>query len=88
MMNKTKILTIRFENEIRREEIACFRGAIINAMENADVLFHNHTDDDSLRYAYRTNASTRKRIVMEKPLLRVTIVMVILRFDREKSICG
>ena len=52
MMNKTKILTIRFENEIRREEIACFRGAIINAMENADVLFHNHTDDDSLRYAY------------------------------------
>lgn len=52
MMNKTKILTIRFENEIRREEIACFRGAIINAMENADVLFHNHTDDDGLRYAY------------------------------------
>lgn len=52
MMNKTKILTIRFENEIRREEITCFRGAIINAMENADVLFHNHTDDDSLRYAY------------------------------------
>lgn len=52
MMNKTKILTIRFENEIRREEIACFRGAIINAMENADVLFHNHTDDDNLRYAY------------------------------------
>lgn len=51
-MNKTKILTIRFENEIRREEIACFRGAVINAMESANVLFHNHTDDDGLRYAY------------------------------------
>ena len=52
MMNKTKILTIRFENEIKREEIACFRGAVINAMESANVLFHNHTDDDGLRYAY------------------------------------
>ena len=52
MMNKTQILTIRFENEIKREEIACFRGAVINAMESANVLFHNHADDDGLRYAY------------------------------------
>lgn len=52
MMNKTKVLIIRFENEIRREEIVCFRGAVIHAMENANVLFHNHTDEDGLRYAY------------------------------------
>jgi len=50
-MNKQKVLTIRFKNTISQEEIPQFRGAIINTMENANFLFHNH-ENDRLRYAY------------------------------------
>ena len=49
---KTKILTVRFANGIAREEVPLFRGAVINSMEGAGILFHNHAGDDKLRYAY------------------------------------
>ncbi len=51
-MNKQKILIIGFANEIKREEIHLFRGAVINAMQNANLLFHNHDSEDKLRYSY------------------------------------
>lgn len=50
-MNKQKILTIRFKNALRQEELQHFRGAINHAMEKANILFHNHTDDN-YRYSY------------------------------------
>ena len=51
-MEKVKVLVVRFSNEIMREEIPLFRGAIVNAIENADLLFHNHEEDGQLRYSY------------------------------------
>lgn len=51
-MERIKVLTVRFVNEIMREEVPLFRGAIINAMEDANLLFHNHEEDGRLRYAY------------------------------------
>ncbi len=52
MEGNVNTLLIRFQNEIANNEVAMFRGAIINAVGNSDVLFHNHTDDDGFRYAY------------------------------------
>lgn len=45
-------LVIQFQNEISMREIPLFRGCVIHAMENANLLFHNHLDDDGLRYRY------------------------------------
>lgn len=50
-MNKTKLLLIRFVNPISQKEIHYFRGAIIQAMESAKVLFHNH-QEEGFRYSY------------------------------------
>lgn len=50
-MNQTHILTIRFKNEISQREISLFRGAIIQTMDHAPLLFHNH-EKDKLRYSY------------------------------------
>lgn len=51
-MNNIKTLIVSFGNEISLWEIPLFRGAVIHAMENANVLFHNHLDDNSFRYRY------------------------------------
>lgn len=51
-MNYTSILTIKFSNHISKSEIPLLRGAIINALEHNNILFHNHNDDNSLRYSY------------------------------------
>ena len=51
-MKIEKILIVRFSNEISINEIPLFRGAVISAMDNADLLFHNHKGDGALRYAY------------------------------------
>lgn len=51
-MNKVKTLIIRFKNEIAEREVEWFRGAVIHAMQNADVLFHNHLDGEKLRFGY------------------------------------
>jgi hypothetical protein len=50
-MDKIKTLTIIFNNEISQQQIPLFRGAIIDTMDNANILFHNH-DEDNLRYSY------------------------------------
>ncbi|MBO7610444.1 MAG: hypothetical protein J6S96_09625 [Muribaculaceae bacterium] len=46
------VLNITFNNEIKPHEVPMFRGAIINALDEKLVLFHNHNDDNSLRYSY------------------------------------
>ncbi len=51
-MERLKVLTVRFSNEIKREEVPLFRGAIVNAIEDADLLFHNHEEGGQLRYSY------------------------------------
>lgn len=51
-MDKTKILIVRFSNEIWREELPLLRGAINTAIGDANVLFHNHEGGTRLRYAY------------------------------------
>ncbi len=51
-MKKIKILTIRFDNELYPYEIPKFRGAVVNKLSEANVLFHNHTGDTTYRYAY------------------------------------
>lgn len=53
-MNSLNIqtLVIQFENEISLHEIPLFRGCVIHAMEDANVLFHNHLSEDEYRYRY------------------------------------
>ncbi|MBP5742953.1 MAG: hypothetical protein J6W49_05910 [Paludibacteraceae bacterium] len=52
-MNKgINTLLVKFGNEIARHELPLFRGAIVDAVVDADVLFHNLLDDDKLRYSY------------------------------------
>ena len=50
--NKLHVLVVFFANEMSQEEFPYFRGAVIHAMENANVLFHNHLSDDEFRYKY------------------------------------
>ena len=50
-MKKIKYLQIQFKDEITAEELPKFRGAVIAAATEENVLFHNHVDDN-YRYAY------------------------------------
>lgn len=34
------------------EEVKLFRAAAIHALQNAEVLFHNHLDGEKLRFGY------------------------------------
>ncbi len=45
------VLTIIFNNELKPYEVPLFRGAVINALNEKDVLFHNH-EGDTFRYNY------------------------------------
>ena len=49
--NIIKLFTIEFGHKIDLKEIPKFRGAVISAMENAPIQFHNHLDD-GLVYSY------------------------------------
>lgn len=51
-MKRIKVLVIRFNNSIAHDEIPLFRGAIANAREDMNLLFHNHLEDGRLRYSY------------------------------------
>lgn len=52
-MNQTKIITVRFKNSILSTDIEAFRGAVINALQDKDILFHNHNlQDKGFRYSY------------------------------------
>lgn len=51
-MKKIKILTIRFQNELKPNEIELFRGAVLSKLEKtSSVLFHNHVGN-RFRYSY------------------------------------
>lgn len=48
-----RVLTIRLVDDISPREVTLFRGAVLNHMGNkADLLFHNHTGDNTFRYSY------------------------------------
>lgn len=50
---RIRVLTIRYTTDILYNEIPLFRGAVIAAMgDEANILFHNHIDDEKLRYSY------------------------------------
>lgn len=51
-MKRIKELVIRFNNPIAHDEIPLFRGAIANAREDMNLLFHNHLKDGRFRYSY------------------------------------
>ncbi len=52
-MGNTKIVTIRFKNIISPTDIEAFRGAVVNALKDKDILFHNHNlTDKGFRYSY------------------------------------
>lgn len=50
-MQKTNILYVQFQNEIKSTEIELFRGAILSKLGNAPTLFHNHLEGN-YRYSY------------------------------------
>lgn len=52
MEKKTKILIVKFANEIRNDEVPLFRGAVVSTMKKPHVLFHNHNSDGTLRFDY------------------------------------
>lgn len=48
-----RTLTIIFDTDISYKEIPLFRGAVLkNLGVKANVLYHNHTGDDTFRYSY------------------------------------
>ncbi len=53
-MNKyIRTLTISFDVDIRFKEIPLFRGAVLKILgDKANLLYHNHTSDDTFRYSY------------------------------------
>lgn len=51
-LDLTNILTIVFEQEIATKEIPLLRGAIIHALDNKLLLFHNHEENNKYRYSY------------------------------------
>src|SRR5690606_19483830 len=53
-MNKTKnirLLTVKFDFELKQDEIRQFRGAIIKTTNGSNNLFHNHTEKGNI-YRY------------------------------------
>ncbi len=46
-----RVLTIKFANPLRHQQVPEFRGAVIAALDQKRLLFHNH-DEQGLRYAY------------------------------------
>ena len=46
------VLTILFDNELLSHEVPLFRGAVIRALNDKNVLFHNHRGDMGFRYSY------------------------------------
>lgn len=53
MAKFVRILTIQTDTDIHQNEVPLFRGAVLNCLgERANLLFHNHIDDDKFRYSY------------------------------------
>ena len=53
MKKYIRTLTVFYDTEISYKEIPLFRGAVLKSMgDNADLLYHNHAGEGSLRYSY------------------------------------
>lgn len=53
MSKYIRTLTVFFDIDISYKEIPLFRGAVLKSLgDKANVLYHNHTGDDSFRYSY------------------------------------
>lgn len=53
MAKYIRILTIQTDADIQQKEVPLFRGAVIRSLgDKANLLFHNHVDDDKFRYSY------------------------------------
>ena len=53
MHNRIDVFVIRFNNELRFNEVPLLRSGVLSIMQhNANVLFHNHIGDDGFRYSY------------------------------------
>ena len=50
-MKKLRVARIQFDEPIKGKDISSFRGAIIDKLENANELFHNHKEE-GYRYNY------------------------------------
>lgn len=50
-MPNLNIFLIRYANVLTQHETSCLRGAVIKAVDKADILFHNHVGD-KFRYSY------------------------------------
>ena len=53
MAKHIRALTVKFDLPISYREIPLFRGAVLKSMgDRANVLYHNHTGDETFRYSY------------------------------------
>ena len=53
MRKYIRTLTVQFDANILYKEIPLFRGAVLKSMgDNADLLYHNHTGENTFRYSY------------------------------------
>ena len=53
MSKYIRTLTIRYDLPISNKEIPLFRGAVLHSMgDKANLLYHNHTGEDTFRYSY------------------------------------
>lgn len=53
MSKFVRTLTITYDLEIENWEVPLFRGAVVDGIgTSANMLFHNHTPEDGLRYSY------------------------------------
>ena len=50
-MKKLRVARIQFDEPIKGKDISSFRGAVLDKLENANELFHNHKDE-GYRYNY------------------------------------
>lgn len=53
MEKNIRTLIVFYDTEISHKEIPLFRGAILKSLgDKADVLYHNHTRDDTFRHFF------------------------------------
>lgn len=53
MAKYIRTLTVFYDAEISSKEIPLFRGAVLKSLgDKANVLYHNHTGEETFRYAY------------------------------------
>ncbi|MBO4531848.1 MAG: hypothetical protein J5767_14555 [Paludibacteraceae bacterium] len=53
MPKYVRTLTVLTDAEIQQKEVPLFRGAVLNSLGGkANILAHNHLEDNKLRYSY------------------------------------